>query len=126
MGRLRRVAAIALMLAVAGLGAGCTHEGAAVPGPNDGASLDFTSKATVTIDDNGISPSSVRVEAGDAITVVNKGTRDHGLTSTSIDTGTMHPGESTIVFLTDSGRVDAHDPDAADRTVQIDVSTAAS
>ncbi len=41
------------------------------------------------------------MQVGDAITVVNKGTGDHGLTSTSIDTGTLHPGESTLVFLTD-------------------------
>jgi len=124
--RLRRVTVIALMLAAAGLGAGCRHEGAAVPGPSDGASLDFTSRATVSIDDNGVSPSSVHVDVGDAITVENNGTRDHGLTSGSIDTGTLQPGESTIVFLTQSGRVDAHDRDAADRSIEIDVSAEAS
>jgi hypothetical protein len=108
-------------MATAGLGAGCHHEGAAVPGPSDGASLDFTSRATVTLDDDGITPGSVRVRVGDAITVVNKGTRDHGLTSTSIDTGGLHPGESTLVFLTESGRIDAYDRDHPDRRLAIEV-----
>jgi plastocyanin len=121
MSRLRRLAFIGLVTAMVGLGAGCQHKGAAVPGPQDGASLDFTSRATVTIDDDGITPDSVRVRVGDAITVVNKGTRDHGVTSTSIDTGTLHPGESTVVFLTTSGKIDAYDRDRPDRRLDIEV-----
>jgi plastocyanin len=121
MSRVRRLGVIALLMAILGLGAGCHHEGAAVPGPSDGASLDFTSRATVVIDDNGITPDSVRVRVGDAITVVNKGTRDHGVTSTSIDTGTLHPGESTVVFLSQAGRVDAYDRDDLDRRLTIEV-----
>jgi plastocyanin len=123
MGLVRRLTVIGLLLATVGLGAGCQHEGTAVPGPSDGASLDFTSRATVTIDDDTISPDSVRVRVGDAITVVNKGTRDHGVTSTSIDTGTLHPGESTVVFLTATGRVDAYDRDEPGRKLEIEVST---
>jgi len=121
MGRVRRLGVIALLMATAGLAAGCHHEGAAVPGPNDGASLDFTSRATVTIDDNQITPGSVHVRVGDAITVVNNGTRDHGVTSNSIDTGTLHPGESTLVFLTAAGRIDAYDRDQPDRRLTIEV-----
>jgi plastocyanin len=121
MSRVRRLGVIALLMATVGLGAGCHHEGAAVPGPSDGASLDFTSRATVTVDDTGITPGSVHVQVGDAITVVNKGTGDHGLTSTSIDTGTLHPGESTLVFLTGAGRIDAYDRDHPDRRLTIEV-----
>jgi plastocyanin len=104
------------------MGTGC-HHGAAKPGPQDGASLDFTSKATVTVDDSGFSPSEVRVQVGDAITLVNKGSRDHGLTSSSLEAGTLHPGESTVMFLASSGRIDAYDPTAADHRLVLDVST---
>ena len=121
MSRSRRLGVLALLMAAVGLGAGCRHEGPAVPGPSDGASLDFRSRATVTVDDHGITPDSVRVRIGDAITVVNKGTRDHGVTSTSVDTGTLHPGESTLVFLTQAGRVDAYDRDDLDRRLTIEV-----
>ncbi|HEX2382037.1 MAG TPA: hypothetical protein VHI95_05345 [Acidimicrobiales bacterium] len=121
MGRVRRFVMIALAAVAIGLLAGCEHEGAAVPGPNDGASLDFTSRATVSIDDDAITPATVRVQVGDAVTIVNKGTRDHGVTSTSIDSGTLRPGESTLVFLTASGRVDAYDRDHTDRRLDIEV-----
>ena len=121
MGRVRRLGVVALLAATVGLGAGCHHEGTAVPGRSDGASLDFTSRETVTIDDNGITPGSVRVQVGDAITVVNHGTRDHGVTSASIDTGILHPGESTLVFLTETGRIEAYDRDHSDRRLNIDV-----
>ncbi len=123
MGRVRAVAVLGLVLVTVGLFSGCDH-GAAKPGPQDGASLDFTSKATVTIDDAGISPSEVRVQVGDAITVVNNGSRDHGLTSSSIDAGTLHPGDSTVVFLTSAGRIDAYDRTNADHKLVIDVSAA--
>jgi hypothetical protein len=121
MGRVRRLGFIGLLVATVALGAGCRYQGRAVPGPQDGASLDFTSRATVTIDDEGITPSSVQVRVGDAITVVNRGTRDHGLTSTSIDTGTLHPDESTVVFLTTSDKISAYDRDHPDRRLDIEV-----
>jgi plastocyanin len=110
-----------LTVVMAGLGTGC-HHGVAEPGPQDGASLDFTSKATVIVDDNGFSPSEVHVQVGEAITLVNTGSRDHGLTSSSVEAGTLHPGESTLVFLTASGRVDAYDRTNADHRLVIDVS----
>jgi len=110
-----------LVAAVIALGAGCQHEGNQVPGRSDGASLDFTGRATVTVDDDAITPNSVQVRVGDAITIVNKGSRDHGLTSASIDTGTLRPGESTVVFMTESGRIDAYDRDNTDRRLDIQV-----
>jgi plastocyanin len=120
MGRTRRVAVLALAVAASVLVAAC-DSGTKVPGPSDGASLQFDSKATVTIDDNGISPGSLDVHVGDAITVVNKGTRDHGLTSKTIDTGTLRPGDSTVVYFTTAGNIDANDRDAPDHKVAINV-----
>ena len=110
-----------LVVAAFAVSAGCEYQGTQVPGPSDGSSLDFSSRATVTVDDGAITPNSVHVQVGDAITVVNKGTRDHGLTSDSIDTGTLRPGESMVVFLTETGQIDAYDRDNSDRRLDIEV-----
>jgi hypothetical protein len=96
--------------------ASCTS-GPSKPGPNDGASLDFNAKSTFVIDDTGIRPDpsqnrpgvAITVTVGDALLVTNRGTKDHGLTSDSIDTGTLRPGESTTVFFTEPGTIDVHD-----------------
>ena len=110
-----------LVVAAIAVSAGCQYGGTQVPGRSDGAGLDFTSRATVTVDDDAIRPNAVQVRVGDAITIVNKGSRDHGLTSASIDTGTLRPGESTVVFLTQAGRIDAYDRDNTDRRLDIQV-----
>jgi|GEM_PF-3104756 len=113
----------ALTTLVVGTAGGCNH-GTDRPGPADGASLDFTSRATVTLRDTGIDPPSLQLRVGEAFTVVNGGTGDHGLASSSIDTGTLRPGESTIVFLTEAGTIDAYDRAAPDHHVRIEVSAA--
>jgi plastocyanin len=123
MSRVARLALVAVAGAVVVFGAGCSeYSGTQKPGPADGASLDFTSKATVTIDDNGISPADLRLTDGDAVTVVNHGTGDHGLTSDTIETGTLQPGDSTVVFLTVAGKIDAYDRTASNHRIEIDVS----
>ena len=94
------------------------------PGRADGASLDFTTKAMIAIDDNGISPEVTKVRVGDAITVTNKGTKDHGLTSDTIDTGTLRPGESTTVFLTATATVELHDRAEPSHQATIEVAAA--
>jgi plastocyanin len=94
------------------------------PGRADGASLDFTSKATITIDDSGVSPEVTHARVGDAVTVTNRGTKDHGLTSETIDTGTLRPGESTTVFLTETGTVELHDRTDPSHESRLEVETA--
>ena len=111
---------LAAAAAVSVLACGC-HHGSTTPGPNDGASLDFTSRATVTIDDAGIRPGSLQEHVGDAVTVTNAGTHDHGLTSDTIDTGTLRPGESTVVYFSAAGRIDAHDRTDPTHTLTIEV-----
>lgn len=110
------LAAAAVTIALAG----CSH-GDPKPGPNDPSSLDFTNTQSVVIDESGIHPDVVRGRIGDAITVTNRGTTDHGLTSESIETGTLHPGESTTVFFTQSETVTAHDRADPAHTVRIEV-----
>jgi hypothetical protein len=115
-----RVALVAVLVVAA-----CSS-GPSKPGPGDGASLDLTTKKTIEVDDSGIQPELTQGQIGDAITVTNRGTEDHGLASDSIDTGTMHPGESTTVVLTETGTVKLHDRADPSHTARIEVSSSGS
>ena len=109
---------IAILVALVAMG--CSS-GTHTPGRTDGASLNFDPKATITLDDNGISPKITTVHRGDAISVTNAGTKDHGLTSDSIDTGTLRPGESTVVYVTSPDTIDVHDRADPTHIARIDV-----
>jgi hypothetical protein len=117
-----RRALVVLLLALVG---GCAH-GTSTPGPNDGSDLNFDPKATIVVDDAGITPNLTHARVGDALEVTNRGTKDHGLTSESIDTGTLHPGESTTVFLTQTGTIDVRDRSDSSHEAHIDVAEASS
>lgn len=103
--------------------AGCSND-TDVPGPNDGSSLNFTPKLTIVVDDNGVDPAVTTAHVGDALTVVNRGTKDHGLTSETVDSGTLRPGESTIVFLTQTGTIELRDRADRSHTARIEVTAA--
>jgi len=118
------IAALAFVVAAAG----CSEYTPRTPGPGDGSKLDFSPKATLTIDDTGLHPAQVSVgEPPVAVEVVNRGTRADGITSgqfasdstEGIDTGWMQPGESTTVYLTNSGTVDVHSRADPSHTAQI-------
>jgi hypothetical protein len=117
---MRRFLLVAIIALVA---SGCA-DGPLKPGPNDGADLDFTSKATIVVDDTAITPAVTNARVGDAITVTNRGTKDRGLTSDTIETGTLRPGESATVFLTATGTVQVHDRTDPSHTARIEVSDA--
>jgi hypothetical protein len=110
-----------LVACVAVLVSACSS-GEQKPGRGDGASLDFGVKATIVVDDQGITPPATTARVGEAITVTNHGTRDHGLTSDTIETGTLRPGESTTVFLTATGTIDLRDRDDPAHEARIEVS----
>jgi len=118
-----RVAAVVAVVALAITG--CAS-GPTTPGPNDGSSLHFDIKATIVVDDAGIQPQTLQVRVGDAISVVNHGTKDHGLASDTIDTGTLRPGESTTAFFTETGTIDLRDRSDLSHTARIEVAAAAS
>jgi plastocyanin len=105
---LRRAAVLLAAVAVLAVaGAGCGSERAdRQPGPSDGAVLDFTSKATIAVSEKGFDPAELTVRVGDTITVENRGSRADGLSSTSIDTGMLEPGESTTVFFGEERTID--------------------
>ena len=113
-------------LVVGALLLGACYSGEQKPGPNDASTLDFTITQTVVLDDSGIHPDVVHTRLSAAITVTNHGTRDHGLTSELVETGTLHPGESTTVFFTATGTIDAHDRADPSHTATIEVSPASS
>ena len=88
-------------------GAGCGSERAdRRPGPQDGSALDFTPKATIGVTEAGFDPAELTLTVGDTITVENRGSRPDGLSSTTIDTGTLEPGESTTVFFGEARTID--------------------
>jgi plastocyanin len=120
---MRCLAKLLVVLAPLVLVCGCRSE-PEHPGPDDGSALDFTPKATVVVDDAGIQPNQLSVHVGDAVTVTNKGTSPHGLTSDTedigtIDTGTLQPGESSTVFFTAPGTLAVHDRFALEHTATI-------
>jgi len=112
---------VAATLAVAGC-----YGGAQKPGPNDGSGLDFDVTQTITVDDAGIHPNVINGHVGQAVDVTNKGTRDHTLSSTSIDTGTIRPGESTTVYFSETATIDAHDRTDPTHTAKIEIVAAPS
>jgi plastocyanin len=115
---LRRLAALACLVLVV---AGCesADEADRVPGPDDGEQLEFDVDATVEVDEDGFDPARLEVTVGDTIEVVNAGDHDHGLSSDGYDTGTLEPGERTVVFFDRSGTVEAHDPADPDNALTI-------
>ena len=116
----RRVRVLVAVVVALTLAAACAS-GPDEPGPNDGSGSDFDIKATNHVDDRGIDPAVTTVHTGQAISVVNTGTTDHGLTSDSIDTGTLHPNESTTIFVTAAGTIDVRDRAEPTHTAKIDV-----
>ena len=110
----------AAALAAVFLLAAC-YSGDEKPGPNDGSTFSFDVKATITVDDSGIHPDVTTARVGDTLTVTNRGTRDHGLTSETIETGTLHPGESTTVYLSDAKTIEMHDRADPTHTGRIEV-----
>ena len=115
---MRRIRLSLLVLIVT---ASCAS-GPSRPGPNDDDGLTCEVKGTIEIDDNGIRPELTRARVGEAITVTNRGTTDRGLTSDTIDTGTMRPRESTTVCLTEEDTVEVYDRIDSSHRARIEVS----
>jgi plastocyanin len=97
---MRAVAPVFVLIGLVLAGAGGGDDRAdRRPGPEDGSALDFTSKATIVITESGIDPATLTVRVGDTITVENRGKRPDGLSSLSIDSGVLQPGETSTVFF---------------------------
>ena len=81
------------------------------------------SAATVKITSGGFVPESVTVPAGDAVTFTNDDNQDHRVVAddNSFDTGTLQPGESTVVLFATAGSVKYKDSLDPSRTGQVEV-----
>ena len=103
----RAVVLLALVALLTATAVGCGSDRAdRKPGPQDGSALDFTSRATIALSDSGFEPSTLTVKVGDTITVENRSSRRDGLSSKTIDTGVLDPGESTTVFFGEAQTID--------------------
>ena len=116
----------AIVAAVAVLMLGGCYSGTQKPGPNDGSDLDFGVTQTVVVDDSGIHPDVINGHVGQAVSVTNRGTRDHTLSSESIDTGTLRPSETTTVYFSETATIDAHDRADPTHTAKIKIEAASS
>lgn len=112
-----------MVVAAALVATGC-YGGTQKPGPGDGSNLDFGITQTVVVDDSGIHPDVINGHVGQTVSVTNRGTKDHTLSSTSIDTGTIRPGETTTVYFSETAKIDAHDRTDPSHTAKIDIAPA--
>ena len=94
-------AAIAALAAAALVA--CGDPDPSPPTPEDLADIDLSPDHTITVDEDGYDPSSLEVEAGEVIRLVNEGEGPHSFTADDqeFDTGRMLPGEETTLVLTE-------------------------
>jgi plastocyanin len=120
------VAACAVVLALVlggGVLAGCGKpKSGAELGPT--TSLDFKAKATVTIDEDGVSPDKLTVTAGTTVTFRNDGKEPHRLSSKLFDTGRLEPGDETTIFFDATGPTVLRDADTPKHAITVVVQPA--
>ena len=102
--------------------ASCSDD-ADIPSTSDVNASVPVSTTTVKITSEGFDPDSATVQAGEAVTFENGDDQDHRVVADddTFNTGTLQPGESTVVLFSEAGTVkyaDALDPS---RTGQIEV-----
>ncbi len=120
---LRRLAFL-IVAAVVALGlASCSDDSGSTSSSAALSSAVPVSSATVKITNGGFDPDSVTVPAGDAVTFTNDDDQDHRVVAdnSSFDTGTLRPGESTVVLFTDAGTVKYKDSLDPSLTGQVEV-----
>ena len=110
MPRLSGIAGAVLLLL-----AGCGDPKPSSPTRDDLAEIDLSPDHTITVDEDGFSPRSLEIHAGDVVLLVNEGTGLHSFTAEErFDTGRLHPGDETTMVLTEPGKIpyrDLEDPD---------------
>ena len=109
-----RRAAIAALAAVA-LGS-CVDAEPSAPTPEDLDEIDLSPDHTITVDEDGYDPSSLEIEAGEVILLVNEGDEPHSFTAgdQEFDTGRMLPGEETTLVLSEPDHISFSDVESPD------------
>jgi plastocyanin len=123
MGRRVTTLLIVTVAAVSAVAMASCSDDADIPSTSDVNASVPVSTATVKITSEGFDPDSATVQAGEAVTFENDDDQDHRVVADddTFNTGTMKPGESTVVLFNEAGTVkyaDALDPS---RTGQIEV-----
>ena len=118
----RCLAILAIVMMGVTVVAACGDD-ADVPGNADVNTSVPVSAATVKIKSSGFDPSSATVPAGQAVTFTNDDNQDHRVVAddSSFDTGTIRPGESTVVLFQKAGTVPYKDTLDPSNTGQIEV-----
>lgn len=100
-GRIATIVAASLLALVA-----CGSSEPSSPSPADLEGIDLTPEATITVDEGGFDPSTLDVEAGTVIRLVNEGDEVHSFTAGDrFDTGRLDPGDDTTLVLTEPGEI---------------------
>ena len=116
--------ALVIVAAVVALGlASCGDDSSSSSSSAPLSSAVPVSAAAVKITSGGFDPDSVTVPAGDAVTFSNDDNQDHRVVAddSSFDTGTLRPGESTVVLFSDAGTVKYKDTLDPTNTGQVEV-----
>ena len=108
-----------LILAAAPLAlalAGCGDPDPSPPTAADLRTLDLSPDHTIVVDESGFEPSTLEIEVGDVVLVVNEGDAAHSLTADDrrVDTGRMQPGDEVTIVLTEPDEVAFADLEAPD------------
>ncbi|MEQ1787772.1 MAG: cupredoxin domain-containing protein [Acidimicrobiales bacterium] len=98
--------------------AGCGDSDPSPPTAADLREIDLSVDHTIVVDDDGFAPSTLELEAGEVVLIVNEGGAVHSLTADDrgFDTGRMQPGDDTTLVLTEPGEYPFHDVEDPDRT----------
>jgi hypothetical protein len=111
-----------LLVAVSTLAtlAACNDD--ATPSPDhSGPPFRFDPTAEIVISDSGVQPSKVAAKVDQALRVINRAAGVHRLTSDSLDTGVLQPGQETTLFLTRVGRIELKDTESTEDAVALTV-----
>lgn len=112
------------------LPAGCVQPSDGTPSSADLADFGVQPTITVTVDDDGFTPSTVEMAANSTIAVTNDGTDPHGVLQVDtaadrrIETGDLMPGETVAIHLADPGPIELTDPHSG-ASLDLDVGPAA-
>jgi hypothetical protein len=111
-----------LLLATTALVAGCTGDHGAEPTI---ASVDFTPRSVVVVRDDGtlaLGQGDQTMEVGSVLVIRNDSDQPRRVRAgTTIDTGLLRPGDSTVVVLSSTGELDLREGDDPARSMRLTV-----
>ena len=123
MGRRLTTLLIATLAGFSAVAMASCSDDADIPSTSDVNASVPVSTATVTITSEGFDPDSATVQAGEAVTFENGDDQDHRVVADddTFNTGTLKPGESTVVLFSEAGTVKFSDALDPSHTGQIEV-----